>query len=226
MNRILFTLLAGVFTLQVMAQENLPTDYLTKEFHKGRRDAFREMMPSNSVAFVFSYPERVFSNDVNYVFHQNPDLYYLTGYKEPDAVLVLFKEKQGAGDSSYNEVFFVRKRDPMMEQWTGRRLGVEGVKKQLGFTQVYEGKEFSSFPIDVSKFSQVITDQLPEGTTGEKNGSDLGSMVDLLQKDLSSKPGDTATHLFLQNIANTYTAARLPNLKRYIERVKNERPAL
>src|SRR5215510_11378552 len=117
--------------------ENLPADYLTKEFHAGRREALRQMMPPNSVAVIFAFPERLFSNDVNYKYHQNPDLYYFSGYKEPDAVLLVFKEQQHNGDDTYNELLFVRKRNPAQEQWTGRRLGVEGVKAQLGFTHVY-----------------------------------------------------------------------------------------
>ena len=92
-------------TLSVSAQNSLPDDYLTKEFHAGRRDALRKLMPANSVTVVFAYPERVFSRDVNYPYHQNPDLYYFTGYKEPDAVLLIFKEDQHRGDTAYNELF-------------------------------------------------------------------------------------------------------------------------
>ena len=71
---LLFTLL--ISAIHIQAQENLPTDYLSKEFHKGRREAFRNLMPANSVAVIFSYPERVFSKDINYNYHQNPDMYY------------------------------------------------------------------------------------------------------------------------------------------------------
>jgi Xaa-Pro aminopeptidase len=75
----------SIFSLNILvAQERTPTDYLTKEFHAGRREAFRKMMPANSVAVVFAFPERTFSNDVSYLYHPNPDLYYLTGYKEPE----------------------------------------------------------------------------------------------------------------------------------------------
>ncbi len=73
-------------------------------------------------------------------------LYYFSGYKEPNAVLLIFKEMQPDGDSSYNELFFVQHRDPRAEQWTGKRLGVEGVKSQLGFKRVYNGEEFAGFP--------------------------------------------------------------------------------
>ncbi|RKR10976.1 hypothetical protein C8C82_2978 [Flavobacterium sp. 81] len=57
----LFLFFVFLITLnQIHSQENLPTDYLSKEFHKGRREAFRNLMPANSVAVIFSYPERVF----------------------------------------------------------------------------------------------------------------------------------------------------------------------
>src|ERR1700760_4062783 len=84
----------NILATTTQAQENLPTDYLTPAFHAGRREALRALMPPNSVAVIFSYPTRVFSNDVSYPYHQNPDLYYFSGYKEPNAVLLIFKEPQ------------------------------------------------------------------------------------------------------------------------------------
>ena len=147
--------LAGfVFLVCVaFAQEDLPKDYLNKEFHAGRRDALRRLMPSNSVAVIFSYPPRTFSKDVDYPYHQNPDLYYFSGYKEPNAVLLIFKESQTSNDNkTYNEIFFIQKKDPLREKWTGRRLGVEGVKAKLGFDMVFEGASFKAFPLNFIKF--------------------------------------------------------------------------
>jgi len=143
--------------------DNLPKDYLTKEFHAGRRQALRALMPANSVTVIFSYPERVFSKDVNYVYHANPDMYYFSGYKEADGMLLIFKETQGAGDSSYNEVLYVRQRNAAQESWTGRRLGVEGAKERLGFKRVFNGEDFAKHPIDLKKFTNVIVDDMPEG---------------------------------------------------------------
>ena len=120
------------------AQDDRPDDYLTKEFHAGRRAALREIMPDNSVMAVFSYPTRTFSNDVDYLYHQNPDLYYFSGYKEPHSVLLIFKDKQtDASGNVYNEILFVQKRNALREQWTGKRLGVEGAKDRLGLTEVF-----------------------------------------------------------------------------------------
>jgi Xaa-Pro aminopeptidase len=142
--------------------ESLPTDYLSKEFHSGRRDALRKLMPDNSVAVIFAYPERVFSQDVNYAYHANPDLYYFSGYKETNAVLLIFKERQRGADGDYNELFFVQKRDPLQEQWTGRRLGVEGAQRKLGFGKVFNSDEFANYSIDFKKFSSVLYDGIPD----------------------------------------------------------------
>jgi Xaa-Pro aminopeptidase len=189
----------------LFAQENLPTDYLPASFHKERRDALRKLMPDNSVAVIFAFPERVFSNDVTYKYHPNPDLYYFSGYKEPDAVLLIFKEQQTAGDS-YNELFFVRKRNPQQEQWTGRRLGVEGVKAQLGFTHVYNSDEFKKFPIDFTAFSQVLFDHLQDDPSGN-----VGALVKVFReksgaKNTSNK--DLDADFF--RLANYTTPANLP----------------
>src|SRR5919112_352323 len=92
-------------------QTDLPKDYLSPAFHKGRREAARALMPDSSVLVVFAAPTRTFSNDVDYLYHQNPDLYYFTGYKEPHAVFLLFKERQPSPNgTTFNEVFFVQKR--------------------------------------------------------------------------------------------------------------------
>src|SRR5690242_18554406 len=55
---LLFAVSIPAFSQTTAADEGLPTDYLTNEFHAGRRDALRTMMPASSVAVIFAYPER------------------------------------------------------------------------------------------------------------------------------------------------------------------------
>src|SRR5690349_13045168 len=130
------------------SQQDLPTDYLSKEFHKGRREAARALMPEHSVMVVFAAPVRNFANDVDYIYHQNPDLYYFTGYKEPHSVLLIFKDEQtDSAGNKYHELFFVQKRNAQREQWTGRRLGPDGVKERLAINTVYNNDQFNNFPI-------------------------------------------------------------------------------
>ncbi len=56
----------SLLTITCFAQDDLPKDYLTKDFHAGRREALRKMMPDNSVAIVFAFPTRNKSNDVDF----------------------------------------------------------------------------------------------------------------------------------------------------------------
>jgi Xaa-Pro aminopeptidase len=151
-------LLLTIFSLSIFAQNaDLPTDFLTKDFHKDRREKLRATLPANSVAVFFANPVRNRANDVDYNYHQDPDFFYLTGYKEPDAVFFLFKEKQTANNSTqYNEILFVQPRNEQREMWTGRRLGEKGVKDLLGFEQAFNNTEFKKYDVNFSKFDKVL----------------------------------------------------------------------
>src|SRR6185503_15261317 len=172
---------AFLLSFSLHAQDNLPTDYLSKEFHAGRRDALRKIMPDNSVVVVMAYPTRVFSNDVDYFYHQNPDMYYFSGYKEPHSLLLIFKEEQKAEDgSTYKELIFVQKKNPTAEQWTGRRLGTEGAKEKLGLAHAYNGEDFKKVNIDFSKFEKIIFDRFPDDLGN--NRYDQADLFDLIQQ--------------------------------------------
>ena len=100
-----------LITASVFAQT--PTDYLAKDFHQKRRAEFIAKMPVNSIAVVFANPVRNRANDVDYVYHQDPNFYYLTGYREPNAVLVIYSSDQQNNDgSTYNEILYVQERNP------------------------------------------------------------------------------------------------------------------
>lgn len=158
---------------------DLPQDFLTKDFHLGRREKLRESMPGNSVAVFFANPVRNRANDVDYVYHQDPDFFYLTGYKEPDAALFLFKEKQTASNGTqYNEILFVQERNEFEEMWNGRRLGEQGAKNLLGFEQAFNNSEFKRYNIDFSKFSQILFFDFKNDV--RDNPSDSSDMFDLI----------------------------------------------
>jgi len=180
--RKIFVLLSHlVLSASVFSQdaENLPADYLSKEFHAGRRDALRHLMPSNSVAVIFAYPERIFSRDINYTFHQNPDLYYFSGYTEANSVLLIFKDQQTSSDNKkYNDLFFIQKKDSLRELWTGRRMGVAKVRSELGFDMVFNGSDFKNFPIDFSKFDKILLEDLPFTENDPTDSADLFDLVE------------------------------------------------
>lgn len=169
---LLFLLIAAVG----FSQE--PTDYLSADFHKERRDILRAKMPKNSVAVVFANPLRNRANDVDYVFHQDPNFYYLTGYREPNGVLVLFAENQTDADgNSYNEILYVQERDARAEQWNGKRLGVEGAKEKLGFKMAFTSGEFLDANIDFKKFDKVFIDGKFKDDYRDLGGADVFDLV-------------------------------------------------
>lgn len=148
---ILFTCCCALLT----AQEK-PNDYLTPEFHAARREAVRAMMPGNSVAVFFANPVRNRANDVDYHYHQDPNFYYLTGFKEPHGILLIYKDLQEIDDSQIHEVLFVQERNPLREQWDGYRLGVKGAKEKLGFEHVFFNTDFTDFKTAFDTFDQVL----------------------------------------------------------------------
>ncbi|HEV7334282.1 MAG TPA: aminopeptidase P N-terminal domain-containing protein [Flavisolibacter sp.] len=199
--------------LCTLAQADLPTDYLTPAFHKSRREAARALMPDSSVMVVFAAPTRVFSEDVEYNYHPNRDLYYFTGYKEPHAVLLLFKEPQtGTDGTSFTEVFFVQEKNARAEQWTGRRLGTEGVKEKLGVQTVYTGDKFKDFTLDRSRISKIIVDALPEDV---RKGRGAGDLYNLLQQfkskaSIGENGNGIADHKLFQKITAQLREVKTP----------------
>ncbi len=152
--------------------------HLGPEFHQERREAVRKKMPDNSVAVFFANPVRNRSNDVDYLYHQDPNFFYLTGYREPNALLLIFKkEQQDAKGISYNEAIFVQPRDPRTEMWMGKRLGPQGVGQLLGFEAIYENTDFSGFPIDFSKFDKVLFFDFQNDVRNTKKPGDLFSLI-------------------------------------------------
>ncbi len=96
-----------------------------KEFARRRKNLMAQLEPG-SIAIVPAAREQTRNRDVDYPFRQDSDFYYLTGFGEPDAVLVLLP---GRNDGQY--VLFCRDRDPALELWNGYRAGPEAPVKNL-----------------------------------------------------------------------------------------------
>ena len=89
------------------------------------------------VAIIASAPTAIRNNDVHHPYRQDSDFYYLTGFCEPDSILVL-----DARASSQQTILFVRARDPDRELWDGKRAGVDGAVQDYGANVAYPIEEF------------------------------------------------------------------------------------
>ncbi|MFT7559531.1 MAG: Xaa-Pro aminopeptidase [Flavobacteriales bacterium] len=108
---------------------------VNKQEFKRRRDGLMAMMEPNSIAIVPSSQEKVRSRDTCFPFRQDNDLLYLSGFLEPESVLVLIP---GREHGEY--VLFCRERNREREIWDGYRAGPEGAVKDFGADD--------AFPID------------------------------------------------------------------------------
>jgi Xaa-Pro aminopeptidase len=97
-------------------------------FTNRRRQVLAEL--ENGVLTCFAATPSVRNNDVTHEFRQDSDFHYLTGFDEPDAVLVL------VGGDAPRSVLFLRPRDRERELWDGERLGLEGASA-LGVEEAY-----------------------------------------------------------------------------------------
>jgi Xaa-Pro aminopeptidase len=96
-----------------------------------RRQRFAEAL-GDALAVIPGAPEMRRNGDVEYEFRQSSDFFFLTGFDEPDAVLVL-----NPAHAKERVVLFVRPRDREMEIWNGRRAGVEGAIATYGADAAY-----------------------------------------------------------------------------------------
>ena len=107
------------------------------EIFRKRREKFLRAIGEGAVAIIPSAPVAVRSNDVDYIYRQDSDFYYLTGFVEPESVAVF---APGHPDGEF--ALFVPPRDKERETWTGRRAGVEGAMMEYGADKAYVIDEF------------------------------------------------------------------------------------
>jgi Xaa-Pro aminopeptidase len=106
----------------------------SKEFAR-RRKQLMDMVGPGGIVILPAAPVRLRSRDVEYRFRQDSDFYYLSGFEEPDAVMVL-----APGRELGEFVLFCRERDPEKELWDGSRAGPDGAMRDFAADD--------AFPID------------------------------------------------------------------------------
>ena len=98
--------------------------------YQTRRKTLASRLPAGSIGLFPAAKEHLRNGDVQYRFRQDSDFYYLTGFNEPDGLLVLFADTQST-------VLFIREWQKTQEIWTGKHLSVDEAAIALGIEQVY-----------------------------------------------------------------------------------------
>ncbi len=100
---------------------------IPKSEYARRRKALMAQMEPNSIAILPAAAVAIRNRDVEHVYRQDSDFQYLSGFPEPEAVVVLIPGRE------YGEyVLFCRERNPERELWDGLRAGQEGAIRDFG----------------------------------------------------------------------------------------------
>jgi Xaa-Pro aminopeptidase len=96
-----------------------------------RRKHLMETM-GTGLAILTTTPPSVRNGDTHFPYRPDSDFYYLTGFPEPEAMMVLVP---GRPEGEF--VLFCRERDPQQEVWHGRRAGLEGARTEYGADEAF-----------------------------------------------------------------------------------------
>jgi Xaa-Pro aminopeptidase len=105
---------------------------LAQTEYSQRRQQLMAQMTENSIAIVPTAVETVRNRDVEHPFRQDSDFYYLSGFAEANACLVLIP---GREQGEY--ILFCEDKDPALEIWSGRRTGPEGAARDFFADEAY-----------------------------------------------------------------------------------------
>lgn len=158
-----------------------------------RRQKLMKQIGEQGIAIIPAAHVKLRNGDSDYLFRQNSDFYYLTGFNEPDAIAVLLpKRKQG------EYILFNRPKDALAETWTGIRVGQEKAKTEYGADEAFplaaldekmpdllKNRHAVYFPIgtdplfdqQIMNWANKLNAQLRSGITAPTEFISLGNLV-------------------------------------------------
>ena len=171
-------------------------DFISSNFYIDCRNALRDEMPDSSMAIFFSSPVRNRSNDTDFPYHQNPQFYYLTGFTEPNSLLLIFKVPIIIEGKSVNEILFIPLQNKSREIWKGRMSNVSDAKYISGIQTVFNLKSFDTLNIQSKDFKKVLYLPLPAGIADDRTDSlDLYNLVEIFKNKFSFPPSNGDSYL-------------------------------
>jgi Xaa-Pro aminopeptidase len=127
---------------------------------RARRQAVLKHLQGHPLLFRAA-PVVLRNGDVHFSYRQDSSFHYLTGFDEPEAILLAVPE----GKDKHKTILFVRPRDPAREIWDGKRAGTTGAKRQYGADEAYPLDDFWRVFADLSKDWDGLAHALSIDTT-------------------------------------------------------------
>ncbi len=132
---------------------------ITHEFFKRNREKLNEQLDEDSVAIVHSNDRMVRSGDQYYPYRQNSDLFYLTGIEQEMTILLLCPGQKAEDEKT---LLFLRKPDPGIETWEGKKLEKDVAEGISGIRKVYWLEDFITVARPLILKSRSLYCNVPE----------------------------------------------------------------
>lgn len=115
----------------------------TKIFKKRRNKVVAAL--NGAALIVAAHPEQIRNDDVHHFYRQDSNMYYLTGFEEPESFLLIRPNQKP------ETVMFVREKNIERETWDGFRFGPEGTQKEFLIDEVYTIAQFEEKAVELLK---------------------------------------------------------------------------
>ncbi len=129
-------------------------------FKKRRRKVIAGL--KNAALIVASHPEQIRNDDVQHFYRQDSNMYYLTGFEEPESFLLLRPNK------TPETVLFVRQKNLERETWDGFRYGPAGAQKEFMIDEVFGIEEFETKAVELLKGYEEVYYRLFKNPEADK----------------------------------------------------------
>lgn len=175
---------------------------ITKKEYAERRQRVMKVIGPQGIVILPAAAECMRSGEADYLYRQDSDFYYLSGFKEPEAVLVL---APGRKEGEY--ILFNRQRDPNAETWVGVRVGQTGAVKDYDADQAFPIESISEkMPELLANYRQVY---FPIGKDADFDKQVIG-WVKQITKHVRSGIGVPTTFVNVQDIIHEMRLRKSP----------------
>ena len=117
------------------------------------RKNFIKELKDNSLAIFQSQDEFPRSGDQNFVFKQNPDLFYLTGIDQEQTILLLYPD---CPNPLYRQVLFLRQTNDYIKVWEGYKYTKEQAKATSGIESIFWLDDFDNILHSIVNYADNI----------------------------------------------------------------------
>ena len=186
---------------------------------RARRARVMEQLGPHSMLILWSADLKSYSNDVEYEFRQDSDLYYLTAMEQDQTILVLMPSNE-----TRKEILFIKEKDPEREHWEGRIMSKKDATAHTGIETVYLVDRFDTF---VSAMLTGRPFDLPRYRTSTEYSAFFEALADnrarvaLVLTELPDLEGELLYPLrFAQRIRERYFGLEVQNAADIIHKLR------